>query len=114
MILDDPTSSLDNKVTADILEIITKHRKWKEKTFIISTKKLSVLDYMDDAIFLRNGSVLYSGGKEGLKSLPDFQELKILQKENQVKQEKTLDEINAEYDQDINAGVRSHDKPFFN
>ena len=96
MLLDDPTSSLDNKVSADIFNIINNHPRWNKKTFIISTKKLNVLDYVDQVIFMKKGRILYSGNKQGLKNLKEFEELKKFQekKENE-KQEKTLDEINA-------------------
>ena len=101
MLLDDPTSSLDNKVSADIFNIINTHQKWSKKTFLISTKKLNVLSYVDQAIFMKNGRIIYSGNKEGIENVHEFKELRrFAEKNEQAKQEKSLDEINALVDKD--------------
>ena len=101
MLLDDPTSSLDNKVSADIFNIINTHPKWKKKTFVISTKKLNVLNFVDQVIFMKNGTVIYSGKRQGLENVREFDDLKQFAESNErAKQEKSLDEINALVDKD--------------
>ena len=38
-LLDDPTSSLDNKVSNVIFKDITSHPRWKDKTFIVPPRR---------------------------------------------------------------------------
>ena len=66
LILDDPTSSLDNKVTAKIMEGIKSKPIWREKTFVISTNNIKMFDYADKVAFMRNGNVEFFGKYEDM------------------------------------------------
>ena len=72
MLLDDPTSSLDNKVTSNIINRICRHPRWSQKTYIISTRKISVLKKMDKVIFMEDGKVSFFGPFEQLKDKKEF------------------------------------------
>ena len=87
MILDDPTSSLDNKVTSSIINRICKHPKWSKKTYIISTRKISVLKKMDKVIFIEDGEVSFFGPFEQLKNQQKF----IKYTQSQEEEEKNRD-----------------------
>ena len=97
-LLDDPTSSLDNKVSDTIFENIRSHPKWRDKTFIVATKKVGALKYFDRVIFMINGSICFQGTFKELKKVREFQEfMKIA---NASKGENTLDQINEIVDND--------------
>ena len=72
MLLDDPSSSLDNKVTSNIINRICRHPKWSKKTYVISTRKISVLKKMDKVIFMENGKVSFFGPFSQLKEKKEF------------------------------------------
>ena len=76
MILDDPTSSLDNKVATRIMKIMTRFPRWKDKTVIFSTNNLRLLDYCDKAILMDAGRVSFFGKVKDLRQNPAFAELK--------------------------------------
>ena len=61
MILDDPTSSLDNKVTQKIMDTILTDPKWSRKTYVISTRKAGILERFDKVIFMEEGEVKFYG-----------------------------------------------------
>ena len=69
--LDDPTSSLDNKVTVEIMKAINKD-PWKEKTFILSTNNTKLLEFVDRVIYIENGSIRYFGSFEEMKKNPEL------------------------------------------
>ena len=91
MILDDPTSSLDNKVTSNIIRRIYHHPKWSQKTYIISTRKISVLKKMDKVIFMEDGKITFFGPFEQLKDKKEFQEYAQEQEESQENFSKSED-----------------------
>ena len=72
MLLDDPTSSLDNKVTSNIINRICRHPEWSQKTYVISTRKISVLKKMDKVIFMENGKISFFGPYSQLKDKKEF------------------------------------------
>ena len=69
MILDDPTSSLDNKVTASIMEGIREGEEMKGKTFIISTNNIKMFDYADKIVFMVDGRVDFFGTYEQMMAV---------------------------------------------
>ena len=83
MILDDPSSSLDNKVTSNIINRICRHPKWSQKTYVISTRKISVLKKMDKVIFLENGKISFFGPYSQLKDKKEFIDYAQEQKEKE-------------------------------
>ena len=99
MLLDDPTSSLDNKVTSNIINRICRHPKWSKKTYIISTRKISVLKKMDKVIFMENGKVSFFGPFEQLQDKKEFQEYAQERKEKDKKEEEERSENNPESEQ---------------
>ena len=80
MILDDPTSSLDNKVTVNILEQLNTNPRWNQKTYIISTRKINILSKMDKVIFMEGGKVLFFGPYSQLMHKKEFQDYSQTQK----------------------------------
>ena len=82
MLLDDPTSSLDNKVTSNIINRICRHPRWSQKTYIISTRKISVLKKMDKVIFMEDGKITFFGPFEQLKDKKEFIEYAQEEEEN--------------------------------
>ena len=87
MLLDDPTSSLDNKVTSNIINRICRHPRWSQKTYIISTRKISVLKKMDKVIFMEDGKVSFFGPFEQLKDKKEFIEYAQEEEEKDKKEE---------------------------
>jgi ABC-type multidrug transport system fused ATPase/permease subunit len=71
-ILDDPTSSLDNKLTLDFLECINNEDPWKEKSFVISTNKVKFLEYCDKVLFMKNGEIIFDGVPEEFKKSKEY------------------------------------------
>ena len=69
--MDDPTSSLDNKVTQRILDNI-KDMPWLEKTFIFSTNDPGLLDQADQVVYLQEGLVTYIGAVDDIKEVSDL------------------------------------------
>ena len=89
---------MDNKVSDTIFENIRSHPKWRDKTFIVATKKVGALKYFDRVIFMINGSICFQGTFKELKKVREFQEfMKIAN--SQSPNEKSLDQINEEVDQ---------------
>ena len=64
LILDDPTSSLDTKVTDQIFTQITQNEPWKSKTFVISSNNIKTFDYVDKIIVVKKGRVIFFGTQE--------------------------------------------------
>ena len=89
-LLDDPTSSLDNKVTSKIMEIIKTEEFWSEKTFILSTNNPRLLDSCKRVIFIENGVITYNGDTEGFKNMHQYQEM-ILQQEQEEKKNRNIE-----------------------
>lgn len=83
--MDDPISSLDNKVSELILRGIREDEVLKEKTFIFSTNNLGILNHADRIIFIENGKIIYFDTLEKLKKTPEFQEISIPEKNEKVK-----------------------------
>ena len=73
-ILDDPTSSLDSKVTAKIMEQIRKNKAWDGKTFIISTNNIKMFDYADKIVFVGKGKVEFFGEYEEMMRVDSIRE----------------------------------------
>ena len=72
MVLDDPTSSLDNKVTEKILDVILTDEKWSRKTYIVSTRKAGILQRFDRVIFMEDGAIKFFGEPSELKRSPVY------------------------------------------
>ena len=80
-----------------IFENIVNHPKWKDKTFIVATKKVGALKYFDKVVFMLNGLICFQGSFEELKNIKEFQDfMKIAN--SQSPEEKSLDQINEEVD----------------
>ena len=60
-LLDDPTSSLDNKVTLEIMKHISTVAPWNHRTFVITTSNLRVLDFCNRVIFIDKGRIAFNG-----------------------------------------------------
>ena len=99
MILDDPTSSLDNKVTSNILTTISTHPKWSKKTYIISTRKLSALRKFDRVIFMLKGAIRFFGTYSDLKLDLEFQQFEKIEGEREITETEQEDENEAVGDQ---------------
>ena len=97
MVLDDPTSSLDVKVTDKIFKKIAQHPKFAKKTFLAATKKANVLDYFDKAIFMLDGKINYIASPLLLRKHPEFQKF-MEEVDQQSESEKSLDQINEDFD----------------
>lgn len=63
-LLDNPTSSLDTKVTAGVFNAITQHPKLMNKTFIITSNDYKLLEYCDRVIYLSDGRIQFNGTPE--------------------------------------------------
>ena len=100
VILDDPTSSLDNKVTSRILTRICTHPKWSQKTYIISTRKISVLKKMDKVIFIQNGKITFSGTFSQLKHKKEFIDFAHEEKVEKSKNSEQIQSIQQKENQD--------------
>ena len=61
LVLDEPTSSLDNKSTRDFFEILKRLQKEGIMIIIVSHDVNLCYEYADDVIILNKGKVLYSG-----------------------------------------------------
>ena len=97
MVLDDPTSSLDVKVTEKIFKKMAQDPKFDKKTFLVATKKIGVLDYFDKVIFMKDGKINYIGSPTHLRNHPEFQ--KFMERVQQKSEkEKSLDQINEDFD----------------
>ena len=90
MILDDPTSSLDNKVTSNILTTISTHPKWSKNTYIILTRKLSALRKFDRVIFMQKGAIRFFGTYSDLKLDLEFQQFEKIEGEREKQHEETI------------------------
>ena len=97
MVLDDPTSSLDVKVTDTIFKMMARHPKFSKKTFLVATKKANVLDYFDKAIFMKDGKINYIASPLLLRRHPEFKRF-MEQVEQKSESEKSLDQINEDFD----------------
>ena len=67
LILDDPTSSLDNIVTDKIMKIIRHSPHWESKTFVIGTNNDKLVEYADRVIHIERGTVLFNGSYDDFK-----------------------------------------------
>ena len=76
-LLDDPLSSLDNKVANQIMRSLFKDKTglWVEKTFLMVTSNLGVLSFFDRVLILDKGELAFDGGFEALKANKLFKEL---------------------------------------
>ena len=74
-ILDDPTSSLDNKTTHYIMENIRNDPHWSKKTFVIATNNLKMLNYADKVIHVKKGRIDFYGNPEEFKESEQYQAL---------------------------------------
>lgn len=64
MLLDEPTNSLDNTSEGRIKHLL--HEVIKEKTTLLVTHKMSLLELVDRLIVIENGHVLLDGKKEDI------------------------------------------------
>ena len=91
MILDNPTSSLDNKVTQQIMDTILKHPKWSKKTYVISTRKAGILERFDRVIFMDEGRIRFFGKPTELKQSSVYQNYEKSQEDQHTQVETNLD-----------------------
>lgn len=77
MIFDDPTSSLDNKVSQAILKNIKEDPHWDGKTVIFSTNNLGLLKYVDRVILVSDGKISQFDSPDVVKSTPEYLEITI-------------------------------------
>lgn len=85
-ILDDPTSSLDNTVSHQVMKSIKED--WDEKTFIITTNNFGLLSYFDRVIMIDNGKIIHFGTPEEIKKTKEFTQISI---KNETKDEEVRD-----------------------
>jgi ABC-type multidrug transport system fused ATPase/permease subunit len=69
LILDDPTSSLDTKVTDQIFSYVTNAEPWSSKTFVVSTNNIKTFDYADKIIIIQKGKVEFFGTYDEMMSI---------------------------------------------
>ena len=82
-----------------IFKHIINHPRWKDKTFIVATKKVGALKYFDRIVFMLNGSICYQGSFENLQKVKEFQDfMKIAS--SQRAGEKSLDQISGEVEKE--------------
>lgn len=93
LVLDEPTSSLDNKSTRDFFEILKRLQKQGTMIIVVSHDVNLCYEYADDVIILNEGKVLYSGDYKNA-----FNDKEMLKKSSievpfvlQVKQRLNLD-----------------------
>lgn len=67
LILDEATNALDSKTEKKVIKSLCKHMT--DKTMIIVSHKLDLLEYCDNIIFLENGKIQSNGQNERIKSL---------------------------------------------
>lgn len=72
LVLDDPTSALDQIVSSKIMRDIHKNLLLKEKTFVITTTDPKMLKYADRVIYMKNGQIIF------------FDSVDVLRESNQV------------------------------
>jgi ABC-type glutathione transport system ATPase component len=72
LILDDPTSSLDTKVTDQIFSYVTREAPWSEKTFVVSTNNIKTFDYADKIIIIKKGKIMFFGTYDQMMENPDL------------------------------------------
>ena len=83
--LDDPTSSLDVKVTRSIMEGI-KNSEWRQKTYVITTNKLKMLEYADKVVYMEKGSMSFNGSVEEFKQSSMYENLQEIFKKSTEEQ----------------------------
>ena len=91
--LDDVTSSLDNKTTFNIINNIKNNEFWNKKTYVFVTNNLSLLEYADRVMCVNKGRVIYLGDYQTLQNTPQYQDIyalaqKVDQKEIRFEEEK--------------------------
>ena len=86
MVLDDPTSSLDNNVTAKILTNISQRSPWNTKTYVISTRSFKMLEFVDRVIYMKKGQITFSGSFEEFQKTQDYENY-LRQMEEEKKQQ---------------------------
>ena len=97
MVLDDPTSSLDVKVTEKIFKKMAQHPKFDKKTFLVATKKIGVLDYFDKVIFMKDGEINHISSPLLLRKHPQFKRF-VKKVQQKSESEKSLNQINEDFD----------------
>ncbi|MCD6272636.1 MAG: type I secretion system permease/ATPase [Deltaproteobacteria bacterium] len=80
LILDEPTSNLDQQGEQELLNTLLKIRKENKCTCIMVTHKPELLESMDKVLLLKNGQVALFGPKDAV-----FAKLKEYQRQNQIK-----------------------------
>lgn len=65
-LLDEPTASMDNMQEQQCLQVIAQELQNSNKTLIISTHKLSLLDLVDRIIIMANGQIVLDGPKQAV------------------------------------------------
>jgi ABC-type glutathione transport system ATPase component len=71
LILDEPTSSLDVSIQADVLELLTQLRKGKNLTMLFISHDLQVVEAISDRIaVMQSGSIVETGETAGVMREP--------------------------------------------
>ena len=77
--LDDPTSSLDNKTIHYIMENIQNDDHWSTKTYLMVSNNLKTLNYCDKVVYMHKGRIQFFGTPETFKQTEQYAELACLQ-----------------------------------
>ena len=65
--LDDPTSSLDWKLAQRLAKQITSTEPWIERTFLVTSRDLRLLDHFQRVLFMEKGRIVFDGSTEDYK-----------------------------------------------
>ena len=91
--LDDVTSSLDNKTTFNIINNIKNNEFWNKRTYVFVTNNLSLLEYADRVMCVNKGRVIYLGDYQTLQKTPQYQEIYALAQKEDQKETKLEEEF---------------------
>jgi ABC-type multidrug transport system ATPase subunit len=93
-VLDDPTSSLDTKVTRKIMTNIREHEKWKKKTFLITTNNPSLFEFADKVVYVNKGLVEFFGTYEEMMQFePVRMKIEEIKKAIEISSQNELDQV---------------------
>ena len=75
MLLDDPTSSLDNQVTHKIMTSITQDPKWNQITYLITTNNATILKFVNRVFYMSEGVLAFDGTVEEFRKTSIFNDM---------------------------------------
>jgi ABC-type transport system involved in cytochrome bd biosynthesis fused ATPase/permease subunit len=71
-LLDDPTSSLDNKTVKRIMFNLKNGEDFKNKTIVMTTNDTNLLKFADKLIFMSEGLIMFQGTFDDLQNQPQY------------------------------------------